>query len=220
MKIPTTLPVTAEQSRASRFQLGLTQAAVIEESGLPGHKLKNFETGRFVPDMPFLGALRDYYVGKGIDLAESAPEPGKKAEVPGGAIVRPVHRQAFYVSDVLSPEIVNQVLERMDQNDERIASLLEVQAKSGLLTEYSDETEAAMRELFGAFAENHLAFRFLQGRNILTPPEKNKEAVTIADIVGKFFAGSPIASVTTPAVGSKEKPAQDSTETDSEGGEE
>lgn len=32
MKIPSKLPVTAEQSRAARFQLGLTQANVIEQS--------------------------------------------------------------------------------------------------------------------------------------------------------------------------------------------
>lgn len=225
MKIPTTLPVTAEQSRAARFQLGLTQANVIEESSLPGHKLKNFETGRFVPDMPFLENLRDYYASKGIDFNETAaaaaPTPAQEVvSPPGGAIVRPIHRQAFYVSDALSPEIVNQVLERMDQNDERIAGLLLSPAKSGLLTEYSDETEAAVRELFGALAENHLAFRLLQGRNIVTPPKKDKEAVTIADIVGKFFASSPLASVTVPALGSKEKPVLDSTETDSEGGEE
>lgn len=47
MKIPSTLPVTAEQSRAARFQLGLTQADLIQQSDLPGWKLKQFETGRF-----------------------------------------------------------------------------------------------------------------------------------------------------------------------------
>lgn len=46
MKIPAVQPITAAQSRASRFQLGLTQADVISQSGLPGHKLKQFESGR------------------------------------------------------------------------------------------------------------------------------------------------------------------------------
>jgi hypothetical protein len=108
MKIPTTLPVTAEQSRASRFQLGLTQANVIEESNLPGHKLKNFETGRFVPDMPFLEGLRDYYTQKGIDFAETVTvttqitdqiQAGQQqAQTAGGAMVRPVSRMCFYVA--------------------------------------------------------------------------------------------------------------------------
>jgi transcriptional regulator with XRE-family HTH domain len=71
MKIPSVLPLTAAQSRASRFQLGLTQADVIEQSKLPGYKLKQFETGRFVPDIPFLQNLHDFYQEKGIDLSEA-----------------------------------------------------------------------------------------------------------------------------------------------------
>lgn len=67
MKIPSTLPITAEQSRAARFQLGLTQANVIEQSELAGHKLKNFETGRFVPDMGFLQKLSEFYQERGIE---------------------------------------------------------------------------------------------------------------------------------------------------------
>ena len=131
MKIPSSLPVTAEQSRAVRFQLGLTQANVIEESGLPGHKLKNFETGKFVPDMPFLEGLRDFYASRGILLdeqkKETPPEPKS-----GGAMVRGVHRMCFYVSDDLSEAKVNQILSRMDANDERIAAILKEPAKLGL----------------------------------------------------------------------------------------
>lgn len=228
MKIPSTLPVTAEQSRAARFHLGLTQADVIEESGLPGHKLKNFETGRFVPDIPFLDGLRDYYTGKGIDLDQPESgaseesgqrKAGKKPASPGSSIVRPVHRMSFCVSDDLSEEAIEQVLERMGQNDERIAGFLKEPAKAGLLSEYSEETEATLRELFGALAENYLAFRFLQGRNIILPPKKkDKEAVTIADIVGKFFAASPLAAVTAPEKAGKGR--QESGEAGSEGGEE
>lgn len=67
MKIPNTLPVTAELSRAARFQLGLTQAALIQKSDLPGWKLKQFETGRFVPDIPFLQGLREFYTSQDIE---------------------------------------------------------------------------------------------------------------------------------------------------------
>lgn len=132
MKIPTTLPITAEQSRASRFQLGLTQANVIEESSLPGHKLKNFETGRFVPDMPFLEGLRDYYAQKGIDFTETVTvttqvndqiQAGQQQPpAHGGAMVRPVSRTCFYVSNQIEPGAVDQILGRMDGNDDRIAA--------------------------------------------------------------------------------------------------
>lgn len=225
-KIPPRLPITAEQSRAARFQLGLTQADVIEESGLPGHKLKNFETGRFVPDIPFLEGLRDYYAGKGIELDQpdsgdgdesGQQKAGKKPAVTGAAIVQPGQGMSFRVSDDLSEDQIREFLERMDTNDERIASFLKEPAKAGLLTEYSEETDTIVRQLFGAMAENYLAFRALQGRNIILPPKKKKEVETVADIVGKFFAASPLVAIAGEVIEGK---ASRVNETESEGGEE
>lgn len=200
MKIPSVLPITAEQSRAARFQLGLTQANVIEQSELPGYKLKQFETGRFVPDIPFLEGLRDFYAGKGIDLAAAAPNPALQAEPPNTtasrSMVRPVSRMCFIVSDDLSDEVLNQALDRMDKNDERIAATLVEHVKEGLLGGYSDETVAKTQELFGAMAENYLAFRLLQGRNIVSSVRKGVSPITYADLLAKFFAASPLASAT------------------------
>lgn len=203
MKIPTTLPVTAEQSRAARFQLGLTQANVIEESSLPGHKLKNFETGRFVPDMPFLESLRDYYAGKGIDFtaATSAPTAPAStqpaAHAPGSAMVKPVSRMCFYVSDQIPQEMIDNILERMDSNDERIAAILQSPVKAGFLSDYTEETEAKQRELFGAMAENYLCFRLLQGRNIVANLPQGATPATHADLLATFFAASPLAGLAT-----------------------
>lgn len=202
MKIPSNLPITAEQSRAARFQLGLTQANVIEESSLPGHKLKNFETGRFVPDMPFLESLRDYYAGKGIDFTETvaAPAPAaaqEAANTPGSAMVKPVSRMCFYVSDQLAPEVVDNILQRMDSNDERIAAILHSPVKAGFLSDYTEETEAKQRELFGAMAENYLSFRLLQGRNIVASAPQGVAPATHADLLATFFAASPLAGLAT-----------------------
>lgn len=206
MRIPQTLPVTAEQSRAARFQLGLTQANVIEESGLPGHKLKNFETGRFVPDMPFLESLRDYYAGKGIDFTEtvtaSVSAPAQEAvSAPGSAMVKPVSRMCFYVSDQLAQDVVDNILERMDSNDERIAGILQSPVKAGLLGDYTEETEVKQRELFGAMAENYLCFRLLQGRNIVASAPKGVAPATHADLLATFFAASPLAGLATQGAG-------------------
>lgn len=228
MKIPTTLPVTAEQSRASRFQLGLTQANVIEESGLPGHKLKNFETGRFVPDMPFLEGLRDYYTQKGIDFTETVTplvtdkiQAGQQqTPANGGAMVRPVSRMCFYVSDQVEPEAVDQILGRMDSNDDRIASILQSPLKGGFLSAYDEETEAKQRELFGAMAENYLLFRILQGRNIVSALPAGVEPATHADLLATFFATSPIAIVGSLPQAAKAMPVETTSGSDSEGGEE
>lgn len=192
MKIPATLPITGDQSRAARFQLGLTQANVIEESGLPGHKLKNFETGRFVPDMPFLENLRDFYTYKGVDL--DARQPDTKPAT-GSAMVRPVSRMCFYVSDQIADDVVDQVLGRMDANDERIAAILRSPVGIGFFSDFSEETEAKQRELFGAMAECYLLFRILQGRNIVARPQEARPAATHADLLSTFFATSPLAAV-------------------------
>lgn len=231
MKIPTTLPITAEQSRAARFQLGLTQANVIEESRLPGHKLKNFETGRFVPDMPFLEGLRDYYTQKGIDFAE-ADTPNDQATVQGqnwqqqntpvhgGAMVRPVSRMCFYVNDQLEPEVIDRILGRMDGNDDRIAALLQSPLKGGFLSTYDEETEAKQRELFGAMAENYLLFRILQGRNIVSALPAGVEPATHADLLATFFATSPIAIIGSQPQAAKAMPVETVDASNSEGGEE
>lgn len=225
MKIPTTLPITAEQSRASRFQLGLTQANVIEESSLPGHKLKNFETGRFVPDMPFLEGLRDYYNQKGIDFTETVTitdqiQLGQQAPAAGGTMVRPVSRMCFYVSDQVEPDAVNQILGRMDGNDDRIAAILQSPLKGGFLSAYDEETEAKQRELFCAMAENYLLFRILQGRNIVSALPAGVEPATHADLLATFFATSPIAILGSQPQAPKVTPVETPSGSDSEGGEE
>lgn len=230
MKIPTTLPITAEQSRASRFQLGLTQANVIEESSLPGHKLKNFETGRFVPDMPFLEGLRDYYTQKGIDFTETVTATTQVTDqiqagqqrppANGGAMVRPVSRMCFYVSDQVEPDAVNQILGRMDSNDDRIASILQSPIKGGFLSAYDEETEGKQRELFGAMAENYLLFRILQGRNIVSAMPAGVEPTTHGDLLATFFATSPIAIVGSQPQATNVMPVEATSGSDSEGGEE
>ncbi len=202
MKIPSTLPITGEQSRAARFQLGLTQANVIEESGLPGHKLKNFETGRFVPDMPFLENLRAYYSQKGIDFTESvtpAQPPTHGSVTAGASMIRPVSRMCFYVSDQVPDEVVDQVLGRMDANDDRIASILKSPLKAGFISQYDDETEGQQRELFGAMAENYLLFRILQGRNIVSNSPLAAQPANHSDLLSIFFAASPLANTLSPA---------------------
>lgn len=204
MKIPATLPITGDQSRAARFQLGLTQANVIEESGLPGHKLKNFETGRFVPDMPFLESLRDFYIDKGVDL--EARKPDTKPAT-GSAMVRPVSRMCFYVSDQVADEVVDQILGRMDANDDRIAAILRSPVGIGFFSDYSEETEAKQRELFGAMAENYLLFRILQGRNIVASPQEGRSPATHADLLSTFFAASPLAAVATPIDATRDQKA-------------
>jgi transcriptional regulator with XRE-family HTH domain len=199
MKIPAVQPITAVQSRASRFQLGLTQAQVIEQSGLAGYKLKQFETGRFVPDMPFLQKLADFYSEKGIDLTEvQEPSDGAKPAAPvqapkkpGSDMVRHIQRPCFYISDSVTPDLLDKCLERMHHNDELINVLMKKPARPALMGGYKEETEKEVQQLFGALAEGYLIFRLLQGNPLVQPVEGPTDAKTLADLVSQFFAASP-----------------------------
>nr|WP_315483832.1 hypothetical protein [uncultured Undibacterium sp.] len=195
MKIPSVLPLTAAQSRASRFQLGLTQAEVIEQSGLAGYKLKQFETGRFVPDMPYLQSLHDFYQSKGIDLSQvDEPVSSVASEVkPGSEMIRHVQRPCFYVSDSITPELLDQCLERMHANDERIAEIMNKSLRNGLFGGYHEETVQEHQELFGAMSEGYLIFRLLQGNPIVTSIDGSIDPQSHADLLGQFYAKSPVA---------------------------
>jgi len=191
MKIPSKLPITAEQSRATRFQLGLTQANVIEQGELAGHKLKNFETGRFIPDMAFLQALREFYEERGIDFLDTDTKQAStdlEKPVPGTGIVAQMHTNRFVVDQALSQEQVDSFLERMDSNDKQVAELMNRTLESGFLSSYSEQTDADTKELYGLMAENYLLFRALQGRNFLAPPPEKTKPKTQADLIGGLFS--------------------------------
>jgi transcriptional regulator with XRE-family HTH domain len=201
MKIPAVQPITASQSRAARFQLGLTQADVIKQSTLPGHKLKQFESGRFVPDMPFLQKLAEYYTDLGVDLSEavvsdpSEPAPAPAPVVkPGANMVRPapVHRPHFYVAETVTPELLDACLERMHANDERINEILGKDLRFGLMGSYQEQTVTEQQEIFGAMAEGYLIFRLLQGNPLVKPFDEKTSAKTHAQLLGQYYAKSPV----------------------------
>lgn len=218
MKIPAVQPITAAQSRAARYHLGLSQAEVIKKSELPGHKLKNFETGRFVPDMAFLKQLGDFYTALGVDLADEGlaaaiPDQTPAADLkPGAAMIRTVQRPCFFVSDTISTDLLDQCLERMHLNDERIAALLTTTLKSGMLGGHHDTTVAEHQELFGAMAENYLIFRLLQGNPIVQPVDAAARPTTHAHLLGQFYAKSPVAASADGAKVADAAPAEEDAE--------
>jgi len=198
MKIPAVQPITPAQSRAARHHLGLSQTEVIKQSDLSGHKLKNFETGRFIPDTAFLKQLSDFYSALGVDLTdETLGEPAATPPTelkPGATMIRTVQRPCFFVSDTVSTDLLDQCLERMHNNDERIAALLATSLKSGMLGGHHDSTVAEHQELFGAMAENYLIFRLLQGNPIVQPVDAAVRPTTHAHLLGQFYAKSPVAT--------------------------
>jgi hypothetical protein len=76
------LALAPNESRAARNFLGLSQAQAAEQSELPCHKLKRFETGNYVPDSAFLDGLREFYEAQGYNFHDE-DAPGAKAKARG-----------------------------------------------------------------------------------------------------------------------------------------
>lgn len=186
MNIPQNLPITPLQSKAARYQLGLTQANVIQDSGLPGHKLKGFETGRLIPDMKFLEGLANFYQAKGIELSELTE--GEGLTPVNAAAVKPlpeglqsVAGMAFRIA--VPFDQVDTLLEKMEANDERVDQILAEPAKAGFFADYDEATEALQRELFGLMAANYMLFRALQGRSLTARAVKTSDKKTQLDLL-------------------------------------
>lgn len=184
--------ITVEQARTARHQLNMTQNELIADSGLSAYKLKQFEANKYKPDVPFLEALKEYFVSKGIELDDDSPAAPEPAPAkPGSSMVRQVSRPCFYIADSVVSDLIDQCLERMHYNDRRIADLMKKPLQTAFMSGYSDETIKDNQELFSAMAENYLVFRLLQGDPIIQTPAEG-DPKTLSDLVGQFFAKSPV----------------------------
>jgi hypothetical protein len=109
----------------------------------------------------------------------------------------------------------------MEENDSRIAALVGTAYQTGFLGAVTDESDAALRELFGTLAESHLLFRFLQGKNVIAPATDDPQ--TVGDMLSQWFKSSPAYDVLGLADGdavtkpkAKTKATADATADDSE----
>lgn len=186
--------LTYQQSKAARTALTLSQKNVIDQSGIQAYKLKQFEAENFRLLPADQKKLRDFYEAQGADFDEideglKAKQQSEKADSHMQRGITPSAGAGFLISSEVSQDQVDSVLDIMEENDNRIATLVGSAYQTGFLGAVSDESEATMRELFGILAESHLLFRFLQGKNVIEPAKK--EPKTIGDMLSKWFKGSP-----------------------------
>ena len=195
MAIKTSGALTYQQSAAARAALTLSQKNVIDKSGIPSHKLKQFEAGRYRLDAIDQKKLRDFYEAQGVDFDEI--DARLKADFESGKAesnmqrdgITPSAGAGFLISSDVTPSEFHMVLERMEANDRRIAELVETSYTSGLFGGVSEESEAAVRELFGILAESQLLFRRLQGKNIVA--KVDGEPKTVGDKLSQWVQDSP-----------------------------
>jgi hypothetical protein len=192
--------ITPAQSKEARRSLALSQKDVIAATGLNAYKLKLFESRNFDIGMVAEKKLREFYEGQGVDFAEidaliQSKQPtfvAHQRDVGGGVKTAYTFtpRMGFRISDELSESLVERLMDQMEVNDNRVGELVEEAFKPGFLGGISDETESKARELIAALAENHVIFRFLQGRNIVAPTRD--EPKTLANYLAQLMQDSPV----------------------------
>ena len=202
------VPLTPELSKRARRELAMSQNDIIKATGVQAYKVKQWEGRGLSIDLADTRKLSDFYEARGINLAELADHisregsAGREGPADKPPETRPARaplqdgftyspRPGFFLSDQLAPSVVNSLMERMEQNDERIAELVgEAFKTSGFFGSISEDTEAKARELVGTLAENHVIFRALQGRNIVST--NRDQPKTLGDYLGKMMQASPV----------------------------
>jgi transcriptional regulator with XRE-family HTH domain len=209
--------LTPNLSKRARRELGLSQKDVIAATGIQAYKLKQWEGRGLAIELADIRKLTDFYESEGINLdeliahlnqARTVAQTGTApAALQDGFTYNP--RPGFIISDQLPAELIDKLMERMEANDDRVGELTDAAFKAGFLGGISAETENKARELIGALAENHLIFRFLQGRNIIAPA--SDEPKTLGDYLAQLLSDSPALPLLT---GQAQEPAETATETE------
>lgn len=188
MVVKAAVVLTPGQSQAARRELTLSQNQVIAQTGIQAYKLKQFEGRGMQIELAWRKKLREFYELQGVDFDQLDASAATNLQ-PTQSDIPPASRPGFLISENVSQDQTDRVLDRMDENDGRIAELIAGAYTTGMFGDVTEETEAAVRELFGLLAESHLLFRFLQGKNIITAA--TDEPKTIGDKLSQWVKDSP-----------------------------
>lgn len=168
--------LSADQCRAARAALGLSQAAVARATAVNRSQLALFEVRRYVLEDERLRTLRRYFEAGGyafdaVPRAQVGHQPAQAGEQSQSADDTKLI-DGFLVASGLEQEPVEGALAEIAGNDEAIGRLAATPPRTGLWAAgTTKERDAALRLM----ARNYLLVRGLQGRSIL-PDEESSAA--------------------------------------------
>ncbi|WP_180125477.1 helix-turn-helix transcriptional regulator [Rhodoferax sp. BLA1] len=207
------LALSPNKSRAARNFLGMSQAQTAEQSNLPGHKLKRFETGNYVPDNQFLQDLREFFEGQGYNFNDE-DTPGAKAKSRGdvfpagivgktggspmetdgstsekpGKLQRPqtANLQFMRITPLLESDQVDRVFDCIEANEAAVTAGADQKISCGFLSDSPDSgTQAKAIAMMRSLAENGVLYARLMGRELLpvNPSTGSSTAKTVGDLM-------------------------------------
>lgn len=194
-----TRPLSADLSKVARRQLGLSQRDVIDGTGLPSYKLKQWEARGLDINVSDVQALRAFYVeqaearGLNFDDIEARFNAGTEQPTAEATAARGLERMGFLISAKTSAEVIDQLMADMEASDDRIGEIVKATIQTSVFGDLTGDTETQVRELFGHLAANYLRFRCLQGRNLVAPTRD--EAQTVGDYLASWVKTTGVAHV-------------------------
>lgn len=211
------LALSPNESRAARNYLGMSQAQAAAKSGLPGHKLKRFETGTYVPDNEFLQQLREFFEGEGYNFHDEA-SPGARAKAngdifPAGVVgntagatgetngspsgkpgklprAQTANLQFMRITPTLGSDQVDRVFDCIEDNEAAVLDDAGQPINTGFLSDTpSAASQATAVAMLRRLAENGLLYARLMGRELLPVVQGDEASKTSsAETVGELLS--------------------------------
>ncbi|BCM23826.1 helix-turn-helix domain-containing protein [Methyloradius palustris] len=173
--------------------LRLNVSEVSKETNIPRSYMSEFRNGDRQLRPEHLAKLKDYFESKGIVFEDSPPEPASHppATLPNAPplAAAPYKFLPVYL-DVDQPAVIK-TQGVIQDNDARLAVLLQQTASrdDGFFSEseFSEDTQEALQEVFTLMAANYVLWRSLSGWPALGLSASGADPQTIKDIVFETF---------------------------------
>lgn len=169
-------------------RLRISVSEVSKDTNIPRSYMSEFRNGDRQLRPEHLGKLKDYFESKGIVFEDNPPTPPSDIKTDQPPVQRTVLAiRHLAIDPKLDDDQIEATFEKMAINDAQAEKIFQQKASEGFLSNWNEETENALRDLFGLFATNYILLRHLQGRPLVLQPDDNSQISTISDLFTRLF---------------------------------
>lgn len=192
--------ITAEQFRQavadikSASGVNLSVADIAEGTGLSKAYISEFRNDTRNLTGAQQAQLRIFLDKQCAEYGLSIAEQENDVEIPRipGQFAHYALKPSLTLSDSIPEKQRNAILSAIEKLDQQIYALLPEKVEKNFMGNMTQETEEKLEKIFAACTLGYIAFRTLQGRNIVERVEPEAKPNTLADVVSNFFNGSPL----------------------------
>lgn len=195
--------LTMGDFNAALVELRLTVSDICRETGLPRGSVSHFRNygDGLKPEQS--AKLRDFFESKGVEFTdEEDAAPGRSVAIQGSqqaTITSPNPRldtalkveHFFPISNAIPDDVIGNAMDIMEETDARMLVLLKtkIERESGIFgkSEFTEETKAALQEVFALMAGNYLVFRMLRGWRAFNVKPATENPETVRDMIFETF---------------------------------